>query len=318
LLDPAAGAVAPWRRLALIVAVTGAALAAAAWQLAGRGNPPLYEHWRGFYLPLGEPARLPEFLAENGRRFFALAPPAPLAAIAWLVPVGIAALLYRRATRPLGAAIVAIYAGVAAASALSRFPVGGGRTDLFSYPVTVLCIAAALGAIPTRRRLAAGIAALGAIGALGWTIREGPVEYPATGAATIVRQAARRIDPADGLVVYPWSNWAAAYYGPWPYRLVEVADSTNGYYAVLERPATLVLRASADGEKFDASPRVIEAQLAAFLPQAPDRVYYLSLWGPPAPNDWAVRAFRAHGYRPSGGEKSQGAMWLRFERGEAP
>jgi hypothetical protein len=314
-LDPARHAESPRRRIVPLLAATGAALAGSLWLLAGRGNPALYEHWRNFYLPIREPSLLPEFLAGAGCRFFTLAFPGPLTALALLVPVGIVVLLKRRATRPLGVAVIAIYLGVAAASALSRFPVGGGRTDLFSYPITLLCVAAALGAIPWRRRLVAGAAALAAIVALGWTIRDGPVEYPATGAATIVRQAARRITPADGLVVYPWSNWAAAYYGPWPFRLVAVADSTNGYYAELERPGTLVLRESADGVKFDASPRAVESQLAAYLPGAPARVYYLSLFGPPAPNDWVVRAFRAHGYRPNGGEKSQGAMWLRWERG---
>jgi len=316
LLASAGGAPLPRRTIVPMLAATSAALGAGAWLLGGRGNPLLYQHWRSFYLPILEPGRLPEFLAANGGRFFTLALPGPLAVLALLVPVGIAALLRRRPTRPLGAAVVAIYAGVAGASALSRFPVGGGRTDLFSYPVTLLCIAAALGAIPWRRRRVAAGAALLAIAALAWTIRDGPVEYPPTGAATIVRQAARVIQPGDGLVVYPWSNWAAAYYGPWPYKLAAAADSTNGYYAELERPATLVLRESVDGVKFDASPRGVESQLEIYLPAAPARVYYLALWGPPAPNDWVVRAFRAHGYRPSGGEKSQGAMWLRFERGE--
>jgi len=299
--------------VALLVAYAGA-LAAAAWLLAGRGNPALFQHWRSFYLPLLEPALLPEFLAGAGERFFTLAFPEPLGALALLVPAGIAVLWHRRPTRPLGMALAALYVGVAAASALGRFPVGGGRTDLFSYSVTLLCVAAALAAIPWRPRLVAGGAALAAIAALGWTIQDGPVEYPATGAATIVRRAARAIGPGDGLVVYPWSNWAVAYYGPWPSRLVEVADSTNGYYAELERPHTLVLRESAGGVKFDASPPGVESQLATWLPGAPEHVHYLALWGPAAPNDWVVRAFRAHGYQPSGGERNQGAMWLRWER----
>lgn len=314
LLTRADGAGAPRRSVVLLLAATGGALAAVVWLLAGRGNPGLFQHWRNFYLPLLEPALLPEFLAGPGRRFFTLAFPEPLAALALLVPVGIVALLHRRPTRPFGAALLASYLGVAAASALSRFPVGGGRTDLFSYPVTLLCVTAALHAFPWRRRLLAGGAALAAIAALGWTIQDGPVEYPATGAATIVRRAARAIGPGDGLVVYPWSNWAVAYYGPWPSRLVEVADSTNGYYAELERPHTLVLRESAGGVKFDASPLGVESQLATWLPGAPEHVHYLALWGPAAPNDWVVRAFRAHGYQPSGGERNQGAMWLRWER----
>jgi len=287
------------------------------WFLAGRGNPGLYDHWREFYLPILETSRLPAFLAGAGRRAFTLAFPETLAAAALLVPAGIAALILDRSTRPLGAAVLAMYVGVASASAIGRFPVGGGRTDLFSYPVTLLCVAAALGAIPRRRRLVHGAAALAAIAALAWTLRDAPVEYPPTGAATIVRRVASVIAPDDGLVIYPWSNWAAAYYGPWPSRLVEVADSTNGYYADLDRPHTLVLRESADDVRFDAGPQVVTSQLERYLPGAPPRVYYVALYGPPAPNDWAVRAFRAHGYRPGGGERHEGALWLRWERGGA-
>jgi hypothetical protein len=309
----------PLRRAALLgTALSGAGLAALAGALlVGRGNPRLFAHWHDFYLPLASPAALPAFLGGAGARFFALALPEPLGWAGWLVPVGLWDLLRRAEGRALGAALGAIYLGVAAASALGRFPVGGGRTDLFSYPVTLVLIVAAV-AVPGRRWRAVPLAAAAvAIAALGWSLREGPVEYPPTGAAAVVRRAAAAIRPEDGLVVYPWSNWAVAHYGPWPVRLFAVGDSTSGFYAEPRRPHTLVLRESLGGTAFDADPEVVRRQLAGYLPQAPRRIHYLALWGPGAPHEWIVAALRAAGYRARGGEAVEGSVWLEWER-EAP
>lgn len=311
------GGATPLRRAAgWGLAATGLAVAAIAGTvLLGRGNPSLFVHWRKFYLPLGDVAQLPGFLAGAGQRFFTLAFPAPLAFLALLVPAGLWALWARREDRPLAPALAAFYLAVAAASALQRFPVGGGRTDLFAHPVTILLAVAAVGTLGARLRAAPLVAAAIAVGALAWTLREGPVRYPPTGDAVMVRRAAAEIEAGDGLVVYPWSNWAVAHYGPWRVRLTAVGDSTSGYYAEPERAQTLVLRETLAGAKFEADPAVVERQLRGYLAQAPPRLHYVALWGPPEPHAWIVRAIAAAGYRPALAERSEGSIRMRFERG---
>ena len=104
--------------------------------LGRRSSPELVDYWRGYFMPVDSIGSAWDFLARDGLGAIQGALPAAFVSATPLVLLGLIWLLSKPTTRPLGAFALLFYAAVVVASALRLYPVGGGRTDIFSYPVT--------------------------------------------------------------------------------------------------------------------------------------------------------------------------------------
>ncbi|MET0390320.1 MAG: hypothetical protein ABW321_30390, partial [Polyangiales bacterium] len=88
--------------------------------------------------------------------------------------------------------------------------------------------------------------------------------------------------PDTGLLLFPWANWAFAYYTDSPVRLTAVTDSTNGFFAVPERPHSWVLPETYEGVFFSDYARdthAFDAQLAPLYAAAPRRLVFYGSYG---------------------------------------
>ena len=265
--------------------------------LRPRSTPALVDYWRDGYLPVHGMGGIGAFIAGQGWALMKDAFPFGLSWLALLVPVGIAALLADPRRRALGVAAILFYMELVAASALHLYPLGRGRTDIFTYPLTQLLAVACLLWIPKRgRRFLPIIPLLLAV----WMLTPGAhvrYKYPESGARAIVERAARLLSPEDGLVIYPFSNYAAAFYGPWPFHLVPTRQISHGFYARPDRPLTLAMEDAPAGVNFNGDPDVLRLQMVRFLSAGPPRIAVIAGRTNPIPMRGIALALEQTGYR---------------------
>lgn len=210
---------------------------------------------------------------------------APLPWLAWLVPIGVIQLLRERWTRALGVFVVLLHAAVLLSGILKMYPLGVPRLDAYIRPVQLLAAAAALQPLATWTRLRSLIAVPALIVALvaAWQLTARPVEYVPAGEKPLAAHVERWLsDPTTGLLLFPWANWAFAYYTDSPVKLVPVSDSTNGFFAIPERPQSVVLRETWQGMFFADYARdaaVFDQQLAALLQSPPPKLVFYGSFG---------------------------------------
>jgi hypothetical protein len=268
------------------------ALSVFAFTARAHATAPVFAYWKDFYLPLESVALAWNFLVSKGVAVFAgtvpgLAPQPTLA----LVCFGTLALVAKPRTRTAALSIAAVFGLLLIVSALEYYPVGGGRTDLFTHPLSAMLAATGLYAMasilppaatavrPAVLVLAAiaGIAAIAAIVVVAVIAPSSLVSYPRAGDRDVIEHAAARLSPEDTVIIYPWSTWAVALYTGWPVHLTAEPSSTNGFYAVPDRPRTLVLREERDGASFRSSATVAASQLEEMLSTGvPSRIYLIA------------------------------------------
>jgi len=318
-LEGARAEVAPRRRLLVVwVGFNLAALALCWFLMLGRGNPSLYHHWRNFYLPTESAAGAASFMVHLGSRLFTNAFPEHFGWLAVLVPVGLFRLLRRPTWRPLGVALLGLYLVVIVASGLRLYPIGGGRTDLYIAPVSILLVAVAARTEGRLGRFLTPAVAVASLGICFVSLRGIRPDYPDTGSWETMETVNKLVRDEDALVIYPWSNYAVGYYGRWPVHLVEVPDSTNGFYAEPDRPGTLVLRETWRGASFESDRSVVAEQLQPLLAQGYPRLVYVAIRGPIPPHTWIVETILSQGYKVAHQESHTGAIVMVFDRHTPP
>jgi hypothetical protein len=150
-----------------------------------------------------------------------------------------------------------------AASALGRYPVGGGRTDLFAHGILIVLACSSLVPLLSSRRTAwwKGATVAAAVGLALVSAR--PSRYPPRRDAELVRRAHAILGPEDLLLLHPSAGLAAAYYWPGEVRLIP-----------RRRPCGFT------GEVRDHTSRTLETalvhgRLPRLLRSAPARIVYL-------------------------------------------
>jgi len=246
---------------ALLGPVVGFNLAVLAYYglvLAPRSNSGLERYWGRYFIPLdsvGAAMRHIEGVSLDALRG---AFPDQLRWCIWLVPIGIAWMMWRRRSRALGLAVTGIMAALVGLNLLGKYPLGGGRTDVFLFPVVIL--AAVVGAHALSRSLpgARAVRIAAAVIVAGFTVLNAPGEpYFDLDLKDFVGTMDRRAKAAHGIVVYPAANTLMAFYTKAPVRLAPSTD--NLPFFDFQRPRTLSLsKDSAVGRR----------QLADFLRQA--------------------------------------------------
>lgn len=275
---------------------------------ASQSNSDIVSFWNVYYMPLNDWSAAWAYLSSDGVRFLVGAVPGNLSWLAVGAAIAPALLLIRRGWRLAGVGLIVFYVGLLAASAMHLYPLGGRRTDIFSYPVTILAITVAIWLARRRSRVLPAVA-------LGVVLLEIVLFFPrmriryadAGGRAVIELVSEHASNSDDGLIVAPQTNWAMGCYGRWPVRLVRVDDSTNGFFVEIERAHSLVLRESA-----------IDAQLDRFCLTAPDRIYFVSIRRSPARDQRIVEVIETHGYAAVSIESPDELTLVRFDRVDAP
>jgi hypothetical protein len=194
-------------------------------------------------------------------------------ALGLLVPLALASLLARRATRPHSAILGALWAALVAAAAARLYPLES-RTASFAYPIVVLLASGALAALA--RRLRTAFVAEGVPAFLALTIlfsAASPVAYPPFDDARLVRGLASAARPGDAVLVYPHSNWSAGYYSGWPIELVASENYGTRFEAKLLEDSALTLPGVPGYENH---PERLDEALRSFLGRHPSRVLYLA------------------------------------------
>lgn len=272
--------------------------------MAPRSSDGLRTFWRDYYLDVSAPAVASVRLVE----LFGGAFPPALRVLAVLIPVGILALWRRKPL--LAVASAASYILLIVAALLERYPVGTGRTEIFTYPVSILLAATALHALLRRWTAAAVVVAV--VVSL-WLVTRNPVSYVPSHDRTVVSLANEMVQPEDTLLIYPFSTWAVAHYGKWPVRLVETSQTTNAFYAWPERENTLVLGEKPEGVDFRSDPAVVRKQLEPLLRTRPRRIWLVATSAEPRSNGWIVESLSGAGYEITASRGFKGAGFALFE-----
>ena len=123
--------------------------------ISGRSNTNVTGYWAAGFLPLDSWDAAWRFLSTRGFAAIRNALPAVLASGVPLVGVGLVWLIAKPSWRWFGVFVLLAYLAAVVASGLHLYPISGGRpdgpalarTDLFSYPLTVVLFTLGIGAV---------------------------------------------------------------------------------------------------------------------------------------------------------------------------
>ena len=190
------------------------------------------------------------------------------------------------------------------ASALRLYPIGGGRTDIYSFPMTIMLVAcgffALVARMPRNREVGAFLAAVMVV----WACVFSPTaEYDTrVDAKGWVETLADEIRADDGLVIHPYASWLIACYGDWPLHFKVERRLAPGFLVEILRPNTFTVMTE--------DPR--EALVEFLGRHRFERVFYLAERIHVRPEQFPVRvhreirkAFEEAGYATTGGRKTR-------------
>jgi len=266
-------------------------------------NKSMGAFWSDRYLPLDDLTASATFFKTNVMTMLGGAMPPGFAFLAAAVPLAILALLFRRELRLAGAAALLFFGGMLFASALQLYPIGGGRTDVFSYPITILTLVGGLAALSRPGTQACVITALASasndarqrtamvLSAVRQTCMRSPgriaggglltilvlralllfpgaiITYPSVSGRGAVDAALAEHDATGILLISPDSTWAFALYTDVPVTLRRAPESSNGYIALPEASDIVQLRRRPE--------ETMHEQIAAIIDAAPPRIIML-------------------------------------------
>lgn len=160
-----------------------------------------------------------------------------------LAILGVYDMARRAALLPLAGAIVCSYVGLVSLATLRMYPIGGGRTDIFLAPLSVLV--ACVGLVFASRKVVGALGMFGGRGRSSWmsplamvlvqaallyplvthvesrAIGRRKINYPKEGgAARYIRYINHQLRRDSILVVHPLGRWALGMYGRWAFDVV--------------------------------------------------------------------------------------------------
>ena len=266
--------------------------------VSGRSNANVTGYWAAGFLPIDSADAAWRFLSTRGFGAIRNALPAALASGVPLVGVGLVWLIAKPAWRWLGFFVLLVYLAAVVASGLQLYPISGGgpdrpalaRTDLFSYPLTVMPFTVGIGALTSwlPRRAFANIPLCVLALAL-VAVRPAPASYFPLDHSRFVRLMDGFQEDTDGVVLWSAARFLGGYYSSWPIRAVTTPDLNNNLEIHLERPNSLTLPAE----------RVaMRSALETFLSEGQfRRIIYLTTRARAGQQDPVFAIIARHGYR---------------------
>jgi hypothetical protein len=302
-------------------------VAAAAWVLfvKSRTNPGLNAYWQPCYLPITSGfAALREYFHITGVAGLSGVFPSLTVVLAFVAALGAAAILKDAKRRTMGIILVLFFVEAVVLSAARRYPLGGGRTDIYWYPVMTLLaccgLTAATRAVARGRheRLVPAVAGLVLVTCLILGRRGPEVAYPETGDRGVIEAACALVNPGDAVLIEGFSNYAVACYAPWDSEPRPVNDSTNGFSMFPKRERTYVIPESFWPQASQDYGRSLPEWGERLLAGGPDRVIVINTMGPCFPNMLLAEYMRNAGYGRLDFFTDRGAMAIGFQRMPKP
>ena len=226
--------------------------------LSPRANAAHKNAWLDGFVPLESFASFWDFLASSG--WGALQGALPSTPYAWLAPslvaVGLIWLLTRREHRSLAGYLLLFFVAIVVGSALHLYPISGGRpgapelsrTDLFSYPVTILLFTLGIHAftekLPAGRWLNYALCTVVLWFAIATPLA---VAYYPLNHSAFPRFLSARAAPDDVVILSINASYLAGFYSSWPIR-TEPDDNGAGFHVHLDRPHSLTLSSGTRGQ----------------------------------------------------------------------
>ncbi len=256
--------------LALSAVVAAFVIILAGWVICdvhAHLNPSLRGFWEKRYIPLSSFPAAWAFMMDKGWVWISGALPENMSAFAILMIPGLVWLLCRRSSRLIGVAVLLYLFGVILASSLRFYPVGGKRTDIYSFPVIILLISCGvhgiLSVVPKARSVAGSVA--GAV-VLAACIFPAQAAYDArVDAKRWVCKMQDLIRDEDGMVLHPYANWLVACYGDWPLSFHVEHRLSPGFRVDIHRAQSVTLVSE--------NPRKVLAEFLAV--ERTKRIFYL-------------------------------------------
>ena len=268
------------------------------------------EWFAAWFMPRDSISGALEFLAVHGRQAVEMSMPN------WTGPdtgswpllfigAGLVWLLWRRRTRFVGFVAAGIYSGVVVGSGLNLYPLGLGRTDVFTFPVGILLFTAGIWcvteALPRRSAVRLFAATVAVAMALSYPV---PVSYRPRNDVHLVNHLGVNSQPNDWIMLSFSAGYLAAFYGPWDVRLIPY-DTSNGFVATIARDRVLhlPLRLDYHGPSDEHAAGVEHRRIVSdFLAeQRPARIWFLAYYAETrSGTNWApnvVSVLTDSGYR---------------------
>ncbi|MYF29020.1 MAG: hypothetical protein F4169_09185 [Gammaproteobacteria bacterium] len=208
--------------------------------LRSRTNETLRGSFADGFMPLNSLSGAGGFLTTNGQRLLEMGQTE-----LWLPLIGLGCLwlFARRSWRTLGLIVVGFYAAFLLASAFEVYPLGTGRTDIFAFPVGILCLASGAhlvtAALPATRLFRLAIA-LAVTAALVWSPTSDYGENVRND-VPLVKAFAANERPDDGVIMTRAASFLIAFYGQWPLEVAADDQAVNGTQVRIDRSNTLHL-----------------------------------------------------------------------------
>jgi len=261
-------------------------------------RPIMVEFWNDYFPVFDGWSGVSTFLSERVSAFLLFAMPPWAGLLVFLMPFGFV-WLWRSGHRAYCIALALFYGAVLAAAAVRAYPMGTGRTDIYSFAVTTLLIC--LGAVwvldlVASRFVRNGVYA-GAMLLLVASILLSPgAEYPSTDDRAVVEWTQERLGGGDALVLSPYAVFALKYFAAGPAELVPAEYYGHGFDVVPSRPLTYT---TSVGRWDLGDPAATDAELGRlrdFLSDAPARLVYLETYGVPDGRGRVLNTIVEQGY----------------------
>ena len=173
------------------------------------------------------------------------------------------------------------FASIFCASALSKFPIGSGRIDIFTYPLTLMIIS--LGFLETSNFLKRYFKYASqcfqlpiiCIILLSWIFIGSP-NYPRSHDAEFIKRAYALAKAEDAILAYPYANYSLGFYGQGPVNVVPVNYSSNGFEVRPKRPHTYVIPEGVGATRFRNNPMALKPFIEDVLHKNYAKIVYVS------------------------------------------
>ena len=300
-----------WPVAAVVLGFNATVLAVYALCLRHIRNPELTSFWEPSYMPTDSIWSALAFLDESVPAIARGALPEFLGPAWPLVFVGFAWLAWKPSRRGLAAFFGLFYVVWMGMSALHMYPLGGERTDIFSFPLTIVLFCAGLHALTAWHRAARAVAVAAAVAivTLGLVQPPGATYFDVEHDSDIVRELQARARANDAIVLYPSAGFIVGYYGEWPVTIERTDLIMQGYDVALRRPGSLTL-------PHDTLERVAPV-LESFLQRGNhQRVFYVAARqkADVIPEPFVISALEHFGYGVADSFRSAKTSVLVFER----
>jgi len=271
-----------------------------------QSNPITKEYWATAFLNLKEFKPFVAFITNNFSSIFTNSIHPDLHYILALFPIGLICLILNKYTRNIGIFVIAYYFVFLALSGLQIYPMGGVRTDIFSYPVVIImvglgCNMTIIHCIELLLKIVRGSREVNSVIQLNYLLKFADFIFLLTVILCSMCFISTRINDRysyvsnedkkavlylndnlpdnSGLIIYPHAMWAMGYYGRWEYDNIYGLKNNVGvghnFDTHLKRDNTLNFSTLIDGMSFEKNYKIYTDIINKFLENELDNIFLI-------------------------------------------